>query len=121
MKRITVDEILDAYGETGLQPTVGEFIGHLAYGDMCACAIGAFAAARLGVKGAMQSALTPWAVPWPGIGLEYSREYIAGFIRGFDADEEKESSMTFPGREERMAGYEDGRAAARAVFGDARP
>lgn len=109
LRRITPDEVRAAYARTGLQPMRDTFLepSDSAPGLMAACALGALdyevrddpderpntdqVVRRLG--------LDPW--------------YAVGFAAGFDGGI-RETDASEPYR----LGYEDGAAAARAVFRD---
>lgn len=103
MKRISVEDVVEAYAKTGLKP--GRTLFKATDGRICG----------LGVVGEAN-------------GLNHSRmyrefedrlgisvNYCSGFWRGFDGLQIYECRC-----EEMRAGFADGSAAARAVFGEAK-
>jgi hypothetical protein len=104
MKRITPEEVLDAYAKTGLKPCR---VWSIDMGDGSCCAVGAMRYAA-GVDGD----------PHEYIDKSYGYQYRIGFTFGFDDyggsvhDESEMPDWT----DERKMGYSDGLAAASAVF-----
>lgn len=100
MRRITVEEVLEAYRVTGLVPRRGTYCMTI-FGARCGCAVGALGAANsIAVEN-----LSCWA------GELYGTEYLAGFLNGFDKE-----IYVVEESDEILAGYADGQAVAAAVF-----
>ena len=82
IERITPEEVVKAYQQTGLQPTPIMFLTE----DGRACALTALAVAN----GRTIEDIWKWnAAPYTGIkdlipGCLYSEEYLGGFVAGFD-------------------------------------
>ena len=102
MERISVATVQEAYRQTGLIPT-----RRLTYGNGFACPIAAVAAAR---------SFTERGEPWDfGHLVSYlglSSSYTLGFMHSFDEIERLER----PAYPQYLVGYEDGQAAAAALF-----
>lgn len=99
MKRLTVQEVLEAYKETGLQPEQDDYFPH--HGT--ACALGAVARHRDGcedVDGFQADFL---------VSTIYGSIYVQHFSNGFDGL--SCSAVT----DEQLAAYQDGQAAWEAV------
>jgi len=111
MKRIMPDDVLRAYQATGLKPLQGEFREYKTCDTVCGgCAITALLASD-GIDIVEEPNLRRIAEGrWGGF-------YIGGFVCGFDGKPaawfDRDNS-----REEERIGYEDGQAAAAAVFGE---
>ena len=101
-RRITVEEVLEAYRVTGLKPK--QHI-HFDGGSGCACAIGAIAVS----SGCEPSYYE--VVEWGNVHL--ACDYRAGFMQGFDGDR-----MGVIGSQlhDYCEGYADGTAVREAVF-----
>lgn len=98
-RRITVEEVLEAYRVTGLKPIQGNFY----HSDGCCCAIGAVAISSGAKRGC--GAVCRWAE------THLHPLYINGFLAGFDEDCARDfSSKQF------TQGYADGTAVREAVF-----
>jgi hypothetical protein len=96
-RRITVEEVLEAYRVTGLKPVRGS----TTIVDGRCCPIGALLESKF-----IQDSL--------GSDERFGREYGMGFVSGFDdCPSGRFKSPRFDD------GYADGRAAAEAVFGAA--
>jgi hypothetical protein len=94
MKRITPEEVVEAYAKTGLKPA-----RDTAYGPEC-CGIGAIAA----VNGVVNDSPYAWARH------KYDSDYVDGFLCGFDDRSMYQTDGPF------RIGFNDGLAAAAAVF-----
>jgi hypothetical protein len=103
MKRITPEEVLDAYAKTGLKPHRGVWLWKEC-GKRCGCGLGAMYVANGGDPPKVWS---QEVIKTLGISIDY----LNGFTCGFD----DESPDYEPGGEEEQ-GYTDGLAAAAAVF-----
>jgi len=105
MRRITVDEIKEAYKATGLTParnTWGES------GSGCACGLGVLAvAAGVPIDDLCSD------VVYDTINLD--EFYGLGFTNGFDGNTRLGALSHRPGFNQ---GYDDGAAAAAAIFGE---
>src|SRR4051812_26443717 len=105
MNRITVEQIVNAYKETGLRP---QRFTMSPIGKGACCGLGIIAFKEIGIEmeilGGPRKALN-------NLGL--SNDYINGFIRGFD----KYAQYSNPNDEHR-AGWSDGYNAAKTVFGE---
>jgi hypothetical protein len=101
-RRITVEEVLEAYRVTGILPCIGTYCTNK--GEM-ACAIGALAIAAGSVRRG------PVAYHWAT--EEFGSDYVHGFVAGFD-DEGFDDGR----RENTRAaeGFEDGDSVRKAVF-----
>lgn len=99
-KRITPEEVIEAYHKTGLNPIQGQF-----FGEGCACGFGAYSVANFGPEEVAKRhiALTEGR-------RQFGFDYRWGFTDGFD-DIRAEN----PEDERYAAGYEDGQAAWAAV------
>lgn len=114
VKRITPDEVLEAYEETGLLPEQCEWAFEHEDGSRCACGLGAIYSNRVeeGFETLGNTAASEFDLIEDVLGL--SRPYMYGFISGFD-----KTDIPFPirenDREEAERGHSDGRAAWEAV------
>lgn len=97
-KRITVEEVQEAYRVTGIQPSRGTVLGN------ACCAAGAVARHRGGVNCRHMQQIYSW------LDAQYGRDYMDGFINGFDGYDDCNADS-------RIA-YQDGVAARKAVFGE---
>jgi hypothetical protein len=100
MKRITPEEVVAAYKETGLKPEQG-----ITLADGCACGLGVIYAQKFGVLEADSYDV------FNALERDLSPAYIYGFIAGFDGID----YTTIGLREGESIGYEDGRACWKAV------
>lgn len=98
-KRITPEEVVEAYRVTGLKPARKKI-----YGDTCRCGLGVMAA----------YADSP-VHPYDWANDEYGVPYVDGFFKGFDGWDTAGISEDWNDRE--WQGYEDGQKCATAVFG----
>jgi len=107
MRRLTVEEAVDAYKQTGLKPCRHIYTDY----DSHACAVGAIAA--VAHDGPCSGGI---ALAWAE--RVFNRYYLAGFTNGFDdvVPRKKEvwRSKQF------ILGYQDGLLVAEAVFGAAK-
>ena len=103
--RITPDEVLNAYRETRVTPTQGEY--YAKEGEHCyACALGVLA-----LYHCPRSFQSDWAEPWQySVALGLSEDYVTGFTEGFDG-------LPWEDAGGNRAGYEDGKLVASVVFG----
>ena len=99
-RRITVEEVLEAYRVTGMKPVQGNFFRS----DGCCCAIGAVAISRGTPR--TSEGVCGWAETM------LHAAYLDGFIGGFDGAVREESLGV-----EHDQGYADGTAVREAVFG----
>lgn len=104
IKRITPDEVKAAYAKTGLAVSRGGYFGD---GGKCACGLGAYAAAYLGIVPAMGEVGVSYAYTNAG----FERKYRLGFADAFDGDPENPKLQV----EEYRLGYKDGLDAWEAV------
>lgn len=104
IKRITPDEVKAAYEKMGLKVKRG---GYFPGVGGCACGLGAYAAAYLGVVPAMGEV----GVSCAYFNAGFKRNYRMGFADAFDGDPENPKLQV----EEYKFGYEDGLAAWEAV------
>jgi hypothetical protein len=95
MNRITPEQVVEAYKETGLKPRQRVFLV-----DKCACGLGVLAAHDANINNSYDA--YDWAV------TQYGEDYVESFWRGFD------DRSTTPQYEQHI-GYEDGRACWQAV------
>lgn len=101
IRRITPEEVLEAYRVTGMEPCRGVFGD-----DKHGCALSAlYRAERGNSRWLFASQLCD------KLGL--NAHYMSGFIRGWDG---KSQIASVDG--DALCGYEDGVACARAVFGE---
>jgi hypothetical protein len=107
MRRITVNEVKAAYEKTGLKPSRGTWAT-----DNCACGLGVCAIAQSGMNGDDLCADTVF----PTLGIK--DWYGVGFIDGFDNRSQLTKFAEEKSKDLFTAGFEDGRAAALAIFGD---
>lgn len=103
MKRITPEEVVEAYKSTGLKPVRGTFC----WGSR-ACGLGTVCISR----GKMPT--SPLMVS-RSLGIEM--EYLLGFVNGFDGIH-KASIGIDESNETLSLGFADGKLAAAAVFKD---
>jgi hypothetical protein len=110
-ERITPEKVKEAYRVTGLKPAQGKFFPE----PGCACALGALYAQANGV---------PKVIPDEEEVVHFIRDfqpkhYQIGFAHGFDGHDNKYGN-TYVGdhREVYLDGYNDGRAAFKAVSGE---
>lgn len=103
MRRITVDEVNAAYAATGVKPGRGSF--HDANG--CYCALGVLHLAS-GDSGCPEE----WC------DNNFPLHYWDQFAGAFDGKSEPCLCVDNPHYEAQLAGFEDGRAAALAIFGE---
>jgi hypothetical protein len=100
IKRITPEEVVQAFEDTGLKPHQGTYFGErddayiIPEGDNCACAMGAIYYKEFGVK---SNEAHDYFVN------KFTRNYQLGFACGFD-----NSDKLFEGQELFDIGYEDG-------------
>jgi hypothetical protein len=125
VNRITPDQVVEAYRKTGLKPTRSSWFGQLSHQECEACGQTAVAVAEGNVTiddlkkvnnltieefedGAMTTCQLCYAA---AVKLTGSPDYVTGFVAGFD------NCRRFPGRDNAYHdGYDDGAAAAEAVF-----
>lgn len=98
MKRITQDQVVEAYRRTGWRPIQEAFYGRI-NGQHCGCGLGVMAGEDLGED------ISDYA---EALGLDH--DYASGFTYGFDGN----TLYGAPGTP-RMLGWQDGRAAWEAV------
>lgn len=111
MERIKPEDVVAAYKETGVRPkarvSMIKYENNMAY----CCGAGVIAYKEIGLQmaklGAAMKCLTK----------KYTKNYIHGFTYGFD-DQDMWYLKTLMENEEFSAGYEDGKAAAKLVFGE---
>lgn len=107
-KRITPDEVVDAYRKTSMGVANGEYI---ILGDRpCGCGMGVYAVANLGVPIASEGDEFLDALMEAGI----AGDYHDGFALGFDGDRYTAAEFSRK-REDWRLGYEDGKAAYAAA------
>lgn len=110
IKRITPSEVVEAYAKTGLGVCRG---GYYRNDGACACGLGAYAAAFLGVKPAAR--YDDGIVSEPMRSAGFLNSYRRGFAAGFDGNiylpHPSDGDSMPPSR----LGYEDGLAAWEAV------
>lgn len=111
MRRITVEEVKAAYQATGLKPIRKLFIKGL--NDKCGCALTACAiASGCTTYGDIFAQPIRSTHIFSSLGL--NRSYADGFTEGFDGYSKPEGVS-----DENIIGYDDGRAAALAIFAEA--
>jgi hypothetical protein len=114
MNRITIERVQRAYEKTGRQPARGMW-GHSETGGCC----GLGAVLHAEHPGALTKLPTPSASAMACEFLGLSTAYICGFTDGFDSRHlETHTQHLKESNEEYRAGYDDGQAAARVVFGE---
>jgi hypothetical protein len=111
MNRIFPDEVVAAYKSTGWRPIRGTFCRPPHYFDpgvpTCGCAVGVIAES----KGVMLNRSTGELAAELG----YNRDYINGFIHGFDGLDGNTTTGDFYNF---TLGRSDGKASAAVVFGE---
>jgi hypothetical protein len=123
--RITPEEVVEAFNETGLIPKQGRYFNLNEKGSLCACGLGALYDYKWGLNDD-GIRVTKDNIPelYQNIGefleKEYSTTYRIGFAHGFDdiptaVDFYKSDSLL---EEMYSSGHEDGRAAYEAVRKD---
>lgn len=128
MKRITSEQVVEAYSKTGLKPVISawykeEYDRTRITVEKCGCALTAVCAAQVGMEeienvdteGGYEELLVD--------NLDLDPSYINGFINGFDAPLNKlfTRNRYYYSEEQNAklaAGWEDGYAAHVAVFGE---
>jgi hypothetical protein len=112
MKRITPEQVLAAYKQTGATPSTGEFYYRGKSGRVRCCGAGVVLLAD-GFTNRDRFAKEA--------DLRYGRDYMSGFWRGFDGISSDEPAWCHPtDNEEFTTGLADGLAAAQAVFAPTR-
>lgn len=101
MRRITVEEVLEAYRVTGMKPSKGTYCIGLD-SNPCGCAMGALAIAA-GICPGM-ALVGNWSIE------QFGQPYSDAFEDGFDGKVRR-----FTNKRAKQ-GYADGQAAAAAVF-----
>ena len=113
LKRITAEEVLEAYRVTGLKPERDISILKVD-GRWCGCAMMAFAIVKKVVQ--LQRMKCAGAADMEMLNAMQASgfhvKYLIGFARGFDGKRQSKCCK------ERRLGYSDGRAAAQAVFAE---
>jgi hypothetical protein len=98
MKRITPQEVLEAYEKTGLKPMQGDYYPQ----EGCACGMGAIATSN----GYIDTGLEPF---YSKLFRKYGTKYHDGFTHGFDGGTVVMNNENF------IKGHTDGKAAWEAV------
>lgn len=115
IKRITPDQVKAAYEMTGLRPVQCEWLDTAA-GRNCACGLSAVYAERFNID-SLEEAHGFYDDDGISetieVGLELDRNYISGFVAGFDAGDIDNTSNLFT--DIFKLGFEDGVAAWEAV------
>lgn len=106
MRRVTVDEVIAAYNQTGLKPKQRNYF----WNDGCACAFGVLYIAN---RGSIEDERKGYFADKYADDLTGSTDYTNGFIAGFDGDELENEEYD----KEFLAGFEDGTATWNAVKG----
>jgi hypothetical protein len=108
MDRITPEQVVAAYKATGLTPKRNEWF---CYRTNSACGMGAISVQAQGKEEADARGTFHW------IADRYDADYRQGFESGFDGDKRETFDWLSPARRaNRNLGYDDGQAAAEAVF-----
>jgi hypothetical protein len=108
MRRITPEQVLAAYAATGMKPARTGYDWFTE--DGCGCGMTAI------IKQRRPEFRNPGLIVYEAADiLEVSVEYIFGFADGFDG----RGRPATPAESHRTQGWEDGHAAALAVFGEA--
>lgn len=109
MKRITPDQVVEAYRTKGLAPRPYTTGMKRSDGTVMCCALGAF-------RGPVLSSDDVWGF-FKSLDDEFGSEYITGFMLGFDDSfgNNGDLSAFFKDCPEEALGYEDGTAAGQAV------
>jgi hypothetical protein len=115
-KRITVEEVIEAYKETGLKPKRGRYFQdfklvdreNYRYIPQCACGMGAIYAYNKKNEANYDSQINQILF----IDELYSSSYRCGFANGFDGVESQEKYHKY---KRYGLGYEDGQKAYQAV------
>ena len=103
-KRISVEEVVQAYKVTGLKPKRGDF----GIDGLPCCGIGAI--------GAKAGHASPWERRLYAMDA-FGAGYVHGFAHGFDGYEFSIENLKEDHIQRYTEGYADGQAAAIAVFG----
>jgi hypothetical protein len=106
LKRITPEEVVAAYRESGMKPKRGHFNV-----DGCGCGIGAKGCQRFGSLDTPSDQIADWAE------ATYGGEYCDGFYEGFDGNEMSQWDIN----ERYVLGHADGvfaRLACIEAFGE---
>jgi hypothetical protein len=110
MSRITPEQVLQAYAKTGLRPMQKEYARRVER-FQCGCALTACAVAAGVPFDEILDARPARAIIMKALGLTW--DYVAAFTDGFDVG----GQCSADNYETYKAGYDDGAAAAAAVFG----
>jgi hypothetical protein len=108
--RITVEEVKNAYKETGLKPKQGNFFPE----PGCACGLGAIYIQKSRKENFGKDKVSVMNK----LSYTYPRIYQVGFANGFDGIRKKSEFVTTVTRDHYHMGYEDGKAAYEAVRKD---
>lgn len=106
MNRITAEEVVEAYRETNIIPTWGDWGYVKMSGDKCGCALTAISACRVGYNTALDG-IAEDCYEYLCSLLDCSEEYLMGFVHGFDS---VYIAMNVK-EEDFVIGYQDGQAA----------
>jgi hypothetical protein len=111
MRRITVSEVKAAYEKCGIKPINRTFKEYGTFDSVCAgCAVTALAGSQgVDIVCTRAGELRRWAEQ------KYGQKYTGGFLGGFDRRLDR---RYFLDSEDETMGWDDGRAAAAAIFGE---
>ena len=102
-KRITPEEVLKAYQDTGIRPALFEILERTREGELCGCAIGVLMSQEYGTEyiETLPLKLADWG---DRHGFDFA--YLWGFMRGFDAYDQTREEIHV--NELIQNGYQDG-------------
>jgi len=113
MKRITVEQVVKAFEQTGLTPKQGDYFEIDGEKVTCACGMGAVYAVENNIESIKPNSIDALKINHY-FAKRYGGDYRFGFARGFD--DLSSFSKEVANEKEFLAGYEDGVAARKAVL-----
>lgn len=106
MKRVTPEQVIDAYRRTGWEPVQDEWFDKID-GKVCGCALTAMIGSENRLREIMSMPGELEELIAAELGL--SEDYVIGFVQGFD------ERAFFGGGDVARIGWQDGKAAWEAV------
>lgn len=112
-KRITVEQVVKAFEQTGLKPRQGNYFRAEGEKVTCACGLGAIYIADHDTEETKTKPAGTLTIN-EYFRKRYGSDYRLGFVRGFDGDHL--NTFAIQNKVEYTLGFEDGVAACKAVM-----